>query len=225
MFDLIVTFVLFFAALAILHILLFTRWRNKSKYFWKATDYVWMSLAIVSLATLAMQYHQQEEQTHLKDLEVALEREYDLHQARLLSMVNIELQHALVAVEESHHADDETILQTNVVVIDSSHQHLTEMQLILAENRPYEDHVDLIYGELEQLVHHADYQFIRTELEQMIAEALSLEGYVEMATAESERFMIPDWVVHYTPFVLAPALALRLTKVTAESYIQREQDT
>ncbi|MGB1252869.1 MAG: hypothetical protein ACPG8W_19800 [Candidatus Promineifilaceae bacterium] len=218
--DLIVTFVLFVFALLIFHGLLLTRWRNKSIYFWKATDYIWYLIAIVSLATVALSYQHDETNQEVKVLEQLLSAEYDSHQAWLFNLINIELQDTILMIEEASRVEDSEQIEPSLLT--ARYKYLTELQLTMAESRPYSEYTNTIEKEIKLASHFSGY-IIQSDLAEMLQEGIELEEELAAVTISVSRFKVPDQIVYFTPFVLAINLALRITKVTAETYVQRKQ--
>ncbi|QDU01613.1 hypothetical protein V6x_12940 [Gimesia chilikensis] len=211
------TFVLFFVCIILFHFILYKKREQASAKFWKATDYLWLSLAVLGLVGVATRFHQQDSRQKIHNLEQELQIEYDSQQSWILSLMDTDLQSALMKIEQSR--NDDGFIRKEVSVPLMSRYHLSNLQLCLANKRPYIDNLEALNSEIEKVNKSGEFKNAANEAEYMIQRAIYIEKELKELRVDSSQSFLEYYIVLILPLFLAPALALRITKVTAEVFV------
>lgn len=217
MFDVLYSIVVFLLFAGLFHVLLYTRWRNKGDRFWRATDYCWLAVALLGLWGVSEQYEKTLLSQRIHDAQVKLEQEYAAQQVRVASLMAMQIEFALdrLAREPSGAAKDRDWLRTLV----NSHARLNVLQQAMTFKRPHKPHA----LEIQKIVSTSG-EGLHTEFSvdgaaKMLARSIRLEDELERLRSEanSVRYSV-NWRL-LAPLLLALALALRFTRVTAEVFV------
>jgi hypothetical protein len=196
------------------HVLLFTKWKSKTDRFWKATDYFWLLVAILGLwGTIARQ--EQEHKTHLiSDLERSLEWEYAAQQVEIEQLARKAFLITAMKSEVPLNNEGRPGLRSFLMSI----QQAENLSRELAINRPYNKHpaeLDKVISEL-RLDGREEMKNIGDKADTMRLKGVADENHLDTLRAEVTSPLLGwarKWV---SPVLLALALAVRVTRVTAE---------
>ena len=201
------------------HRLLFTRWKTKTERFWKATDYWWLGIAVVGLWGVAERYEQQRSNDRIHEQEVMLEREYTAQQGWIVTLMNTQMHAALIKIEGNPHK--EAIVRRDVSQHIFTHSLYTSLQQAMNFHRPYNKH----QGELESVIRNIESDRygkpVATEMRLLLKRAIPEEERLDRLRTDAARSFFGHSLAYSAPLLLAVALALRLTRVTAEVFVLR----
>ncbi len=216
MYDVTIAVCMFFAFLFAFHVLLFSLWRSKPSSFWKKTDYFWLSLSFVSFIGVAGRFNEQELRQKIYFLEQEIQIEYSSQTAWFLSLMNSELYAAIHSPEQFSNANG--FRREKVRLSLAARNHVANLLLELSNNRPYVEHMQELEDEIQKIREEPEYTYVAEEATRMIERAAADETELQELRTAGVHSVCFRWFSYLTPFLLAPALALRITKVTAEAF-------
>lgn len=205
-----------------LHCLLFTKWKPKSDRFWKATDYVWLFVAVLGLWGTIARQEKDYKARQINDLEQSLEREYAAQQVwigRLASNASF-----VAAMKMENQPNKDVVLRPDVLAYLMTSQQAARVQLALANKRPYHKHaveLDNLIAEL-RADGRAEVKNIGDEADLMRRRASADEERLDTVQAEATSPTVAWTLKWVSPVLLALAIAIRFTRVTAEIYVLKK---
>jgi hypothetical protein len=207
------SFVIFVISTILFHILLFTAWKNKGAKFWKKTDYVWLFLSVIALVGVAERYQQAELERLVQSAEYDLQSEYESQQARLFNLMSNKLDKALLEMDQL--PNSEPFLRKIVWRPIMERYSYSSLQLLLATSRPYGDHQSLVESEIKKYKI-SGYLPVASEASRLLKRGIEAEVRFEELNNNIDQSQWRKFIALVTPFLLALALALRMTKITFE---------
>lgn len=204
----------------VFHVLLFTKWKSKSERFWKATDYCWLCVALLGLWGVAEEYERLQAANRVHEQEMMLEHEYSDHQSWIVTLMNSQVQIALLKME----ATPNTRVGTRREVTQHIYAHslYTRLQQAMSFKRPLNRH----RGELEAVIRDiradSNGKTVAAEADLLFNRAIGEEDELDRLRAEAKNSQHSRSWLFLAPLFLAVALALRLTRVTAEVFVLRK---
>mgnify|MGYP003382133011 CR=1 FL=1 len=219
MFDALYSVLAFVLFAGLLHALLFTRWRNKSQRFWKATDYCWLSVALLGLWGISEQYEKALLTQRIQEAQAKLDNEYSAQQARVSSIMSMQIGIALekLSKEALPLPSDRDWLSPLV----RSHRRLNILLQAMSFQRPHKANADEIRRAVAAFDDGINHELATDGAKKMLARSIYLEDELDRLRSEAKsiRFTV-NWRL-LAPILLAFALALRITRVTADVFVMR----
>ncbi len=226
MLNVALTFAVWLFFMVVFHLLLFTRWRARSAVFWKATDYWWLGITVIGLWGIGAQYGQDQINQRIHALEISLDREYGAENGWMLTLTNhqvisalLEMNSRLVTLEGGSKPGQQELSRFTARL-----QSYTSLNMSLNNYRPYNVH----QAELEKAIQLArdeedSGKEAASEASLLVSRAIPHENELDRLKTELSTSWFHWALVYFSPFLLAAALALRITRVTAEVFVLPRQ--
>jgi hypothetical protein len=215
--DVFLIFCAWFIFSCAFHVLLFTKWKKKGERFWKATDYWWICVGLIGLWGVAEEYERQQTTNRVHMQEASLEHEYSDQQSWIVTLMNSQIQVALLKMEETPNAGVGTRREVTQHIYE--HSLYTRLQQAMSLKRPLNRHRE----ELEAVIRdiHADPngKTVAAEAGLLLNRAIGEEDELDRLRGEAKNAQHSRIWLALAPLLLAAALALRLTRVTAEVFV------
>jgi hypothetical protein len=212
MIHLFYSFTIFIICTIIFHVLLFTFWKSKGAKFWKKTDYVWLFLSIIGFIGVAERYQQAEMERTFQLAEYELQKEYASHQTSLFNLMSHKLDKVILEMDRL--PNNELFLRKAVWKPIMERYWYSSLQLLLVTSRPYVDHKSHIESKIKHF--EVGYLPVVTEASKLLKNGIEAELRFEKLKRNIAQAPWRIFIALVTPFLLAPALALRITKITFE---------
>lgn len=204
---------IFLVTTILFHILLFTVWKNKGIKFWKKTDYVWLFLSSVALVGVAERYHHAEVSRLVQLANYDLQNEYESHQTWIFNLMSYKLEKSILEMNKFPY--HEKYVRKSVLEPIMERYSYSNLQLLLNTSRPYEDYQTVIESEIKK-IETSGHVLVANEASRLLTKGIEVERRVAKLTDSNKQSKWRLFIASIAPFLLAPALALRITKVTFE---------
>ena len=199
------------------HALLFTKWKSKGERFWKATDYWWLCIGLIGLWGVAEEYERQQAVNRVHEQEAMLEHEYSDHQVWIIALMNFQVQVALLKMEGTPNAGVGTRREVTKHIY--AHSLYTRLQQAMSFKRPLNRHREELEAVIRDIRADKNGETVAAEAALMLTRAIGEENELDRLRAEAKNAQHSRSWLFLAPLLLAAALALRLTRVTAEVFV------
>jgi hypothetical protein len=217
MFNIICAGLTFVGVAGLFHLWLFTLGRNASQRFWKATDYCWLTVALIGLWGLSEQHEKTAHSQRIQEAQARLETEYAAQQARVISFINTQNAIALNRIaERSVISESDKVWLKSLVM---SNSELNVLLQAISFKRPHKNYAYEIKRIVSTFSNAASNAFAVDGAEKMLSRSIHIEEELARLRFEaaSTRYSA-NWGL-IAPILLAIALALRFTRVAAEVFV------
>ena len=168
------------------------------------------------------QYGQQLNNERIHETEIGLEREYGAQNGWIITLMNHEMLTGLAVIQSnlvSLASPGRSELQ-NMSRFTSAFQAYTNLQMAMNNDRPYNAHHERFNSAIKEITSSVkDGSAIGAEARQLLKRAIPDEDELDRLRADSSPSLFHKLLVYFSPFLLAIALSLQITRVTAEVYV------
>lgn len=217
MFNVLLAFCVWVVFTGVFHTLLFLKWKSKGERFWKATDYLWFIVALIGLYGAVKEYEHQQVASRVHEQEAMLEHDYSDHQSWIVTLMNYQVQIALLKMEETPNSGIGTRHEVTQHIY--THSLYTRLQQVMSFKRPLNRHREELDAVIRDIRADPNGKEVAAEAELLLNRTIPEEDELDRLRIQEKNAQYSD-IWHYLVFFLTAAMfALRLTRVTAEVFV------